>query len=107
MERTSESVERDVMSKLVHSAAPAAIALAALLAASTTLHAEETPSSSSSPYDSGPPPVTDGYTDTSQGGTKGSGDAPIPPASKDGKVVIHSPTGSGVPTSSPLDSPSD
>ena len=38
------------------------------------------------PYSGGPPPVTDGYTDTSQGGTKTSGDAPIPPPSKGGQV---------------------
>jgi hypothetical protein len=33
-----------------------------------------------SPYKNGPPPVTGAYTDTSQGGTKGSGDpAAMPP----------------------------
>jgi hypothetical protein len=44
------------------------------------------PSLSESPYKSGPPAVTGGYTDTSQGGTKTSGDAPIPPPSKSGEV---------------------
>ena len=41
------------------------------------------PSMSDSPYKSGPPPITGGYTDTSQGGTKGSGDASaLPPGIK-------------------------
>ena len=39
------------------------------------------PSMSDSPYKNGPPPITGGYTDTSQGGTKGSGDPlAIPPS---------------------------
>lgn len=66
------------------------IALGALLVGSSALGAdgaEEPKGPAKSPYDSGPPPVTDGYTDTTHGGTKRSGDAPIPPASKDGKVV--------------------
>jgi hypothetical protein len=32
-----------------------------------------------SPYKNGPPPVSGGYTDTSQGGTKTSGDMPVLP----------------------------
>ncbi len=50
--------------------------------------AEDAKPSAKSPYQGGPPPVTDGYADTSQGGTKTSGDAPIPPPSKDGKVEL-------------------
>ena len=34
-----------------------------------------------SPYQNGPPAVTGGYTDTSQGGAKTSGDMPVPPPS--------------------------
>ena len=37
-------------------------------------------SATDSPYKNGPPPITGGYTDTSQGGAKGSGDpAALPP----------------------------
>jgi hypothetical protein len=32
-----------------------------------------------SPYKDGPPPVSGGYTDTSQGGSHTSGDMPLPP----------------------------
>jgi hypothetical protein len=43
-----------------------------------------TGSMSDSPYKNGPPPITGGYTDTTQGGTKTSGDMPVmPPRSKD------------------------
>ncbi|HUE40283.1 MAG TPA: hypothetical protein VMR29_12310 [Candidatus Binatia bacterium] len=38
-----------------------------------------------SPYKNGPPPVSGGYTDTSQGGTKTSGDMPVAPPSQTGK----------------------
>src|ERR1051326_1063319 len=38
-------------------------------------------SATGSPYKNGPPPVSGGYTDTSQGGTKTSGDMPVPPPS--------------------------
>jgi len=40
-----------------------------------------------SPYKNGPPPITGGYTDTSQGGTKTSGDMPAPPPSLDAKAA--------------------
>jgi hypothetical protein len=73
-----------------------AVALGALLTGTVDLRAEDAPARS--PYESGPPPVTDGYTDTSQGGTKGSGDAPIPPESKDGKVVTYQGHPEPVPT---------
>ena len=42
-------------------------------------------SSTDSPYKNGPPPVSGGYTDTSQGGTKTSGDMPVPPPSAGGQ----------------------
>jgi hypothetical protein len=38
-----------------------------------------------SPYKNGAPPVTGGYTDTSQGGAKTSGDMPVAPPSAGGK----------------------
>ena len=38
-----------------------------------------------SPYKNGPPAVSGGYTDTSQGGTKTSGDMPVPPPSAGGQ----------------------
>jgi len=75
------------MPKSTSSSLTFAIALGALLVGSSALDAEDTKPPAKSPYRSGPPAVTDGYTDTSQGGTKTSGDAPIPPESKDGKVV--------------------
>ncbi len=44
---------------------------------------KDKPSLSDSPYKNGPPPITGGYTDTSQGGTKGSGDMQaLPPGVK-------------------------
>ncbi|MGH7805750.1 MAG: hypothetical protein ACREQJ_15485 [Candidatus Binatia bacterium] len=66
-----------------------AVALGALLVSPGTLFvegAEDAKPTPKSPYPAGPPPVTDGYTDTSHGGTKTSGEAPIPPPEKDGKV---------------------
>ena len=42
-------------------------------------------SATDSPYKNGPPPVSGGYTDTSQGGTKTSGDMPAPPPSAGGQ----------------------
>jgi hypothetical protein len=42
-------------------------------------------SMSDSPYKNGPPPITGGYTDTSQGGTKGSGEMPPNPMAPGGK----------------------
>ena len=65
------------------------IAIAAcfgLVVASAPVAAEDAkapskPSMSDSPYKNGAPPITGGYTDTSQGGTKGSGDPlAIPPS---------------------------
>jgi hypothetical protein len=38
-----------------------------------------------SPYKTGPPAVTGGYTDTSQGGSKTSGDMPVAPPSAGGQ----------------------
>jgi len=38
-----------------------------------------------SPYKNGPPPVSGGYTDTTQGGAKTSGDMPVLPPGADGK----------------------
>lgn len=71
------------MPKPTLSSSMLAIALGALLVGASTVGAENP----TSPYPAGPPPVTDGYTDTSHDGTKTSGDAPIPPPAKDGKVV--------------------
>ena len=65
-----------------------AIALGALLVGPNTLGAEDSKATPESPYPAGTPPVTDGYTDTSHGGTKTSGDAPIPPPAKNGKVEV-------------------
>ena len=42
-------------------------------------------SATDSPYKNGPPPVTGGYTDTSRGGTKTSGDPQAAPASSGGQ----------------------
>jgi len=38
-----------------------------------------------SPYKNGPPPISGGYTDTSQGGTKTSGDMPVAPPRASGQ----------------------
>ena len=61
-----------------------ALAASPLLAADTPAEpAKDKPSLSDSPYKNGPPPITGGYTDTSQGGTKGSGDMQaLPPGVK-------------------------
>ena len=78
------------MPKLTFSSSMVAIALGALLVGPSALGAEGTEDPKArpkSPYPAGPPQVTDGYTDTSHDGTKTSGDAPIPPPAKDGKVV--------------------
>ena len=73
------------MPKLTLSSFMLAIALGALLVGP---HAEGAEDAKAAPkYPAGPPPVTEGYTDTSHDGTKTSGDAPIPPPAKDGKVV--------------------
>src|SRR5262249_38745095 len=71
-------------------AAVACVQVAAAQGDSTTGH-----SITDSPYTNGPPPITGGYTDTSQGGTKGSGDPQaLPPsaaaqgAAKDGQKQI-------------------
>ena len=75
------------MPKPTLSSSMIAIALGALLAGPSPLGAEGAEDPKAAPkYPAGPPPVTDGYTDTSHGGTKTSGDAPIPPPAKDGKV---------------------
>ena len=64
-----------------------AIALGALLVGPSAFGAEGAPDPKATPKSAYPPPVTDGYTDTSHDGTKTSGDAPIPPPAKDGKIV--------------------
>ena len=76
-----------VMLKPTPSSSMLAIALGALLVVPSAVGAEDPKANPKSPYPAGPPPVTDGYTDTSHGGEKTSGDAPIPPPAKDGKVV--------------------
>ena len=76
-----------LMTKPALSSSVLAIALGALLAGPSALRAEDPKANPESPYPAGPPAVTDGYTDTSHDGTKTSGDAPIPPPAKDGKVV--------------------
>ena len=73
------------MTKLTLSSSMLAIALGALLVGPSDLGAEDPKAAPK--YPAGPPPVTDGYTDTSHDGTKTSGDAPIPPPAKEGKVV--------------------
>lgn len=75
------------MPKLTLSSSMLAIALGTLLAGPSTVGAEGAPDPKATPKSAYPPPVTDGYTDTSHDGTKTSGDAPIPPPAKDGKVV--------------------
>jgi hypothetical protein len=42
-----------------------------------------------SPYKNGPPPITGGYTDTTQGGTKTSGDMPAPPPGLGAKAAAQ------------------
>jgi len=61
-----------------------ALAASPLFAAEPTAEpGKDKPSLSDSPYKNGPPPITGGYTDTSQGGTKGSGDMQaLPPGVK-------------------------
>ena len=61
---------------------------------------EKKPSLSESPYKNGPPPITGGYTDTSQGGTKGSGDMQaLPPGV--GKNPAAPPAGDPTPQGTP------
>lgn len=93
----------------MRTATPWSLALVAAVAlgASSALAGAEP--ATKTPYERGTPPVTDGYTDTSQGGTKTSGDAPIPPPSRNGKVLSIPGTAERVPgtNDSPVPTPSD